>query len=68
MRINMARARAERGLTQQEVADAVDVSRPYYANLESGAKNNPSFEVLMRLADFYDMPVDVLMAREERSA
>lgn len=38
MRENLKRARKEKGLTQQEVADRLDISLRYYQQIEQGAR------------------------------
>jgi transcriptional regulator with XRE-family HTH domain len=53
--------RARSGKSLQQVADAVDVSKAYVWELESGEKGiNPTIDVLTRLADFYRVTVAYL--------
>ena len=47
--MNLYRARIERNLTQQAVADATSISLSYYSLIERG-KRRPSPEVAQRLA------------------
>lgn len=54
--------RIARGLTQKEVADLLQISRTCYANYEQGTRE-PSFDVLRRICDFYDIPADYLIGR-----
>lgn len=49
--INLFRTRL--GLTQQQVADAVGVSRTTYTKWETGA-SEPSFTYLSKLVSFFD--------------
>lgn len=42
--------REETGLSQRDLAKQTGVVEAYLAQLETGAKKNPSFEVLKRLA------------------
>jgi putative transcriptional regulator len=51
--------RAHRGLTQQELADAVDVTRATIIALEKGSYN-PSLELAFRLAKFFKIGIDKL--------
>ena len=46
-------------LKQQDVADALGVSRPTYANYESG-RRAPDIDTLMHLADIYGISLDDL--------
>lgn len=53
--MDLYRARIERNLSQQEVADATSISLSYYSLIERG-KRRPSPEVAQRLAGFLGMP------------
>lgn len=46
----LKKAREKAGLTQQELATLVGVSRAYYADVERG-RYTPSLKVLSRLAE-----------------
>ena len=52
--------RKKRGLTQQELAEAVNVSRQAISKWELGAAQ-PSTENFRSLSTFYGVPVDVLL-------
>ncbi len=47
--------RTEKRLSQANVANAVNVSRAYYTNIELG-KKTPSIEVAKAIADYLDFP------------
>ena len=47
----LRKMRQQRRLTQEKLAELVDLSVPYISHLERGTKK-PSMEVLVRLADF----------------
>lgn len=49
--------RAEKGLTQQDLADAVDVTRATIIALEKGSYN-PSLELAFRLAKFFKIGIE----------
>ncbi|MGE0763072.1 MAG: helix-turn-helix transcriptional regulator [Bdellovibrionales bacterium] len=51
--------RAEQNLTQQQLAEAVDVTRATVIALEKGSYN-PSLELAFRLAKFFRTSVDYL--------
>jgi transcriptional regulator with XRE-family HTH domain len=48
--MNLKAIRTARGFTQVELAKKLKVKQPFVAALESGAKPNPSLDVLRRLA------------------
>ena len=54
-------------MTQQDVADALSVSRSTYASYESG-RRIPPIDVLMRLADLYAITLDELTGHEVKHA
>lgn len=60
--MNLKEIRAKRNLTQQQVADYIGCSSVVYSRYESGTRQ-PSIEVLLRLADLYDITVDCLLGR-----
>jgi transcriptional regulator with XRE-family HTH domain len=49
--------RAERGHTQQSLADATGLTRQYLARLETGTRE-PSWEVVLRLARAMEVATD----------
>ena len=55
--------RTERGLTRQALADAVDVNFQTIGYLERG-DYNASLELAMKLAEFFDLPVEALFSRK----
>lgn len=57
--------RKEKGLTQLELAEAVNVSRQAVSKWESGG-GIPSTENLLGLSELYGVPVDYLLNEEER--
>lgn len=58
----LAAIRTERGMTQDELADASGVSRSSIAKYESG-KHTPSIDIVMKLAIALDCSLDVLIGR-----
>ena len=58
------RLRIERGLTQQNVADAVHTDKTNVSSWENG-RYMPSKSVLTLLADFFDVSVDYLLGRTD---
>ena len=56
LRLNM-------GLTQEELASKLGLSRVNYTRYENG-KVNPDYETIIKLADFYDVSLDELFDRK----
>ncbi|MCI8735285.1 MAG: helix-turn-helix transcriptional regulator [Clostridia bacterium] len=50
-------------ITQQQLADALNISRVNYTRYETGAVR-PDYETLVIIADFYDISLDELFGRE----
>jgi len=59
----LAVLRAERGLTRQELADAVGVNYQTVGYLERG-DYSPSLEMAFRLAEYFALPIEAIFARE----
>lgn len=57
--------RRARGLTQQDIATRLGITRGAYANIENG-KREPDFSALFSLADFYDVSIDYLIGHEKK--
>jgi DNA-binding XRE family transcriptional regulator len=55
--------RAERGLTRQQLADAIEVNYQTVGYLERG-DYSPSLELAFRLSEFFDVPIEAIFARE----
>lgn len=54
--------RMHHNLTQQEVADKINVERSTYAYYESG-KTVPSIDTLLTLSEVYDVPIDYFVGK-----
>lgn len=50
------------GLTQQELANELNISRVNYTRYETD-KARPDYETLIKIADFYDISLDDLFDR-----
>lgn len=55
--------REGKGLSQKEVATALGINVQTYAAYERGRNEAPA-EILVRLSLYYDIPLDVLMQRD----
>lgn len=55
----LRRLREEKGLVQEQVADALGVTKTAISSYERGARR-PRFDMLDNLADFYDVDLNYL--------
>ncbi len=60
----LADVRRIRGVTQDQLADALDVSRQTISSIENG-RYNPSIVVAFRLARFFEMAIEQIFIYEE---
>jgi DNA-binding XRE family transcriptional regulator len=64
----VAELRRERDLTQEELADALEVSRQTISSIENG-RYNPSLELAFRIAGFFGLAIEEIFiyarAKEE---
>lgn len=58
----LAVLRAERGLSRQELADALTVNYQTIGYLERG-EYNPSLELALRIAEHFSLPVEAIFSR-----
>lgn len=58
------RLRTEKGLTQQDLAEAIDVTRATIIALEKG-NYNPSLELAFRLAKFFEIGIEKIFSEKE---
>lgn len=54
--------RAERGLTRQDLAAALDINYQTIGYLERG-DYNPSLELAFRISEFFRLPVEAIFSR-----
>lgn len=57
--------RKSKGLSQQDVADYLGISRQAYCNYENG-KREASYETLLQLSEYFNVTVDELLGRESK--
>ena len=55
--------RTKKGLTTDQLADAIGISGSAYRNYERGERA-PDYEKLIKIADFYGVTTDYLLGRE----
>lgn len=63
----LKRLREAKGLFQKDVASAIGVDRTTYVKYERG-DSEPSFQILEKLADFFNVSVDYLLGRDNASS
>ena len=61
-RLQIKELRVKKGLTQTEISDIINVSQTNYSKYELG-KIEPSLDVLVKLANLYDVSIDKLIGR-----
>ena len=65
MKLRIRDLREDRDLSQQQVADMLNVHQTTYSDYELGRLNIP-VNVLCKLADYYDTSVDYLLGRTDK--
>ena len=66
MRNEIRALRGERGLSQQQLAQAMDVSRQTINSIET-ERYTPSLPLALALARFFGQPVEEIFAGDDRS-
>ena len=61
---SLKRFRNEFGLTQKQIADSIKIFPQLYYKYESD-KSVPSAEVILKIADAYDVSTDYLLGRSD---
>ena len=59
MKNRLEALRREKGIRQEDLAQALNVSRQTIISLEKG-KYNPSLALALRLARYFEMPVEAI--------
>ena len=66
MRAYLRQLRMEFGMTQQDVADCIGVSKQYYGMIENGErKQKMDIEMATKLAKLFDVPLEIIVTREQ---
>ena len=66
MKNRVEELRKEKGLSQEEFAKAIRVSRQTVSSIETG-KCNPSLELAFAIADFFQMTIEEIFVYDRRS-
>lgn len=64
MKNRLEELRKERGVTQEELAFALEVSRQTVGSLENG-RYNPSIILAFKIAKFFNLPIEDIFVYEE---
>lgn len=58
--------RLKKGVSQQTVAEYLEITRQAYSNYENGNRS-PDNEVLLKLAEYFDTTVDAILRGPEKT-
>jgi transcriptional regulator with XRE-family HTH domain len=61
----IASAREEKKLSQQDMAEALDISQPAYHNIESGKTQRLKKDQIKKISDVLELPVEKILEQEE---
>lgn len=64
MKNRLEELRKQRGIRQERLADALEVSRQTISSLESG-RYNPSILLAFKISRFFDLPIEDIFIYEE---
>lgn len=64
MKNRLEELRKQRGIKQEDLADALEVSRQTIGSLENG-RYNPSILLAFKIARFFDMSIEEIFIYEE---
>ena len=64
MKNRLEQLRKERGIRQEELADALEVSRQTIGSLENG-RYNPSILLAFKIARYFQKPIEEIFIYEE---
>ena len=66
MREYLKAMRAEKGLSMQDVADRLEISKQYYQLIESGERQqNMDITLAVKIAGVMEIPVERIIAEEQ---
>lgn len=64
MKENLKRMRLEKGFTQKNMCDLLNVSHNCYASYEQG-RTEPNIEMLVKISEIFNCSIDYLVGRED---
>ena len=65
MKNHLEKLRQERGINQEELAEALEVSRQTIGSLENG-RYNPSIQLAFKIARYFRMRIEDIFIYEEK--
>lgn len=65
MFIRIKNLREDADLTQSKISSYLNISQRAYSHYENGTREIPT-EILIALADFYDVSIDYLLERTDK--
>lgn len=63
---NLEQIRKEKGITQEDLASALEVSRQTIGSLENG-RYNPSIVLAFKIAKFFNLTIEEIFIYEEEN-
>ena len=66
MKNHLEKIRKERGIKQEDLANALEVSRQTIGSLENG-RYNPSIILAFKIARYFDMSIEEIFIYEEEN-
>ena len=64
MKNRLEELRKQRGIKQEDLANALEVSRQTIGSLENG-RNNPSIQMAIKIARYFNMSIEEIFIYEE---
>lgn len=64
--VRLTYLRKDKKITQKDMAEVLGITRPAYTAYETG-KRQPDFEMLQKIADYFDVSTDYLLGRDDRA-
>ena len=64
MKNRLEELRKQRGINQEQLAEALEVSRQTIGSLENG-RYNPSILLAFKIASYFDLPIEEIFIYEE---
>lgn len=64
MRQRLIKLRKERGMTQQQVAEILGITRSFYGMIETGDRN-PTLELAKRIAELFQVEIEQIFFGEK---